>query len=220
MSDDWRAKDRAVDATLRELTPAIAEQLVVSTGQGWWAEVSEPHERFDRPGFLLHGPGEARLRVEKGNNHDVMTRVRILGLYPTKAHHYWYRDVTRDITVAVERGPEAIGKEIARRLLPGYLPSLYEAQRRIAENEADIARRLARRDTIRRVAGKTTLVSHQQSESSSEVYLDLPGGQRGTVRLYGDGSNGNLELSSVPYETLLAVAALLQRINSQLKVVA
>jgi hypothetical protein len=220
MSDDWRAKERAVDATLRELTPAIAEQLVVSTGQGWWAEVSEPHERFDRPGFLLHGPGEARLRVEKGNNHDVMTRVRILGLYPTKAHHYWYRDVTRDITVAVERGPEVIGKEIARRLLLGYLPSLEEAQRRIAENEADIARRLARRDTIRQITGGD-LISHQQSESSSEVYLRsvLRSGSGG-IRLYGDGSNGNLELSSVPYETLLAVAALLQRINSQLKVVA
>lgn len=215
----WRERERANDKILADLLPGVAGALCEATGQVWLAEVDARDTgdpRFDRPDFLLHGPGQAKLRLQKGDRAEVLTRVEVVAIYPTKASHYWYRDATRTITVASSRGGEALGREVARRLLPDYLPALAEAHRRIAEDDAANARRLLRRDRIVEVTGGE-LIGHQQSDTSSEVYLSrvLPRGGHGGIRLWGDGSTGNLELSSVPYPTLLAVASLLARINSQ-----
>lgn len=224
MADDWRARDRAVDDALRTLAPAIAEELnAMLEGGGWWADIDEPDgDRFSRPIVTVRGPGDSALRLNKADTGDVMTKVQIHGLYPQGDTIYWRKDVVDHINVGAARGAEVFAREIVRRLLPGYLPALADAQRRVANAKAAVERRHARRDRLREVLGmgRADLIDHQQSESQSQLYLNLPGSQYGSVTLTGDGSDGKLELTGVPYEHLVAYVTLLQRINFRPRAVA
>ena len=120
-----------------------------------------------------------------GNTYDWerSTRVEIWGRWPEAVRlgnntHTFSADSAPAITVAIERGPEAVAKSIVSRLLPKYLP-------RFAEQ-------VARRDAFLR-REKTRLACLQQ-------LIDATGGRseldhRGeALRVSGDRCYGKVEV--------------------------
>ena len=107
---------------MNALAREIAEHL-----PGWKAEPSDGGWLA----YLTHADGP---RIALRHDHG---RVKAMGTWPVATngqHFYPYKD-SADISCAAGRGPEAIAKDITRRLLPGYLRLWQEQDRKRQEAE-------------------------------------------------------------------------------------
>ena len=131
---------------LEQTADAVAEHL----GDGWATEPTG-----ERWGPHLVGPDGVRLELTNPD-YDRLERVHIAGIYPSGRNWRANRVVIDAINVRLSRGPETIAKEINRRLLPGFLPALREAQAWYAaqERKAELVRATCE-ELAELVAGQT-----------------------------------------------------------------
>jgi hypothetical protein len=176
-----------MDTGIGALAHQIAEQL-----GGFTARV---HDH----GACLHGPAGQELWVQRVWNHR--DRVQVHGRYPPGDETY--RLASHEITAAIARGPEAIARDITRRLLPAYRTDLQTARERVAQAARDdqhrartAARLLATIPDARATDGKR--------ETTIHWYDDAAGS--GTIRLHGDGTKATIELRSAPTELASRIA--------------
>lgn len=165
------------------------------------AAVATRHERFTRYtvetphnycGSIL-GSNDATIfiRLEKG-------RLVIAGTYPDRE----YRHRSVKITVAADRDPILIAREICRRLLPEYLTQLTEVQARVAE------RKQAERDYK---VVEATITTHPLIETygtTGTLILTVPGTANDYIQfsLNHDGSSARIERGNLPTALLLRLA--------------
>lgn len=109
---------------------ALARNVAAELGEGWAGR-----EWYHAYGALIDGPdGESLyLRID---TYGTNRRVRISGSYEE------FRDITRygagdpEITVAPNKAPRLIARDIARRLLPDYRETLETLRYRKARHDA------------------------------------------------------------------------------------
>lgn len=119
---------------LRELCIAIAGEL----GSGWAIKGGEAHWSQQ-----ITGPDRQELWISTG--YQALDRLQIAGDYPTDMYGRipHVRDSPR-ITLAANRSPKALARDIQRRLLPGYQLTL----KQVLERQADQMRRFDLREQV------------------------------------------------------------------------
>ena len=104
-------------------TDNLAQAVAVSLGPEWtYNHAERTITRADGAGFYLS------VRADK--------RVHLGGDRPAGTSYGSVGNPPKGITVAMSRGPQAIAREIERRLLPEYLRWYAQAVRRLAETQA------------------------------------------------------------------------------------
>lgn len=186
----------------------LAAQVAASLGDGWSPEIND--EAGEHWGTFLIGPPVNGLpaRVLFSEPWNAKGRLTLSGCYPHSVHG-WPREVTQwEITVNPSRGAVTIGKEITRRLLPGYLGSL----RVVAETiTARTGAACARRDTAARLAVVLGVQLPPESERDTSVRLPVHVGPVfGHVEVGYGGDSAHVALHSVP---VAAAEALLRALT-------
>lgn len=187
----------------------LAAQVAASLGDGWSPEVND--EASEHWGTFLIGPdvGGLPARVLFSEPWGSRGRLTISGCYPHSVHG-WPREVKQcEITVNPARGAATIGKEITRRLLPGYLGSLQVVADTItARNGASCARR----DTATRLAMVLGVQLPSESERDTSIRLKIHiGPVFGHVDVGYGGDSVRVELYSVPVDAAEALLRALAR---------
>lgn len=161
-----------------EETTLILTQLAVHLAAYIGFSYTQPNE--DNYAHKLIGPDEAVLYISligetKGD------RINISGGFHIGKTKYGNDEYVRpenhpgEITVALSRGPDAIGHEIACRFLPKYLSALAEAR---TKRDANVTYQVKQQTNLSRLAlaaGSYTpdAESHSVDLSIGEVYGDI-----------------------------------------------
>lgn len=119
---------RDADRALLALSKDIAEHLDSYTAV------------HDGTGITLHGDNGTELGVAFCG-HPVGTRIAITAYPPEDANEWHRKQLKAKITMATERGAEAIADRITRDVLPGYLAVIDQVKADIAERAAQLAKR-------------------------------------------------------------------------------
>jgi hypothetical protein len=123
----------------------ILVQFIAEHMPKGWASAPAPRDGYMQHGHWLVGPDDAKLfvRVQTWGAHK--GKLEISGCYPDASDVKWSGPSPNpSIGVDGKRPTEAIAKEIARRLLPEYLPLL----QRYRETVASIRQRDLYRDVL------------------------------------------------------------------------
>lgn len=168
-----------------KLAAALAERL-----PGWRHDPTGPQRS------MIHGPDGARLLIDVLTNSRVH-RAAIIPKMPEDAPYLEHRHSKR-ITAALDRGPDAIARDITTRLFPAYLADLADANA-LREAQAD-DRALQRQHADEILALDPDCRNwFPWNQSPEAVRLALPkrGERRGDVDLY-LGGGCSLELKDSP----------------------
>lgn len=168
------------------------------------AAIDGTHERFTRPTVrtphdhagTITGSDDAELFIRSEGG-----RLIITGTYPDRMIYGRGAKFVK-ITVAADRDPVAVAKEIVRRVLPGYLPELAKVQERIKEGK---------RDEQERKAAAAVITTHPliAAYGTTGTYqLTIPGPRNDYIqfRINDDGSSAYIERGTLPTGLLLALA--------------
>lgn len=167
---------------LRQTAAFVAEAL----GEGWRVDTNDDYTWQ----VCVFGPSEERLSFSNALRATVnLTRVKVSGMYHhlAKQHNDYPRDLKHaDITVALDRGPAKIAREIERRLLPTYYAEIERVKASAAE---------ARMAEAAQSSAETRL-----SVFGSRGYLSLPGPGYGNWSVSYGGETASLELRGLPID--------------------
>lgn len=176
----------------------LAAQVAASLGDGWSPEIND--QSLEHWGTFLVGPPVAGVQArvlfsEPWGSHG---RLTITGCYPHSPHG-WPRTVKQwEITVNPARGATTIGKEINRRLLPGYLDNLQIVADAIqARNGAASARRAAATRLALLLGAE--LPPESDRDTSTRLHIRI-GSASGHLDVDYGGDSVRIELRSVPVD--------------------
>jgi hypothetical protein len=168
----------------------LAADIAQALGAPW--TVRPPREGYEDENHptrvLVNGAG-AQIWV-RADEYDIRGRASFSGslnIGKNGQYETVYENGNRvsvpDITVALSRGPEAMAKEINRRLLPEYLRVLALAQAQVVrENE----RRAKKRAALSKLAGIAgTKMDFEKEPDRDRLYL--PGSRSGHLDVHYDG---------------------------------
>ncbi|WP_030277094.1 hypothetical protein [Streptomyces sp. NRRL B-24484] len=202
ISDRFAAMGAAVAAALDALSPA--------SERGWRhvrALTAYGRVQLEHPaGWELNLAWNGSYRKGAAGR-----RVTVSGVLPPE---YRGREA-HEITVGLDRKPEAIAADIARRLLPAYKEAARATLGHVAE---ELAHRQRREAAIGQMQAALPALSPGPSslEHGYATFRDGSAGRRphrayahGRVRLAHDGRSGRLEADGIPLEVLLEMLALL-----------
>ncbi|MGC2744686.1 MAG: hypothetical protein WA672_16035 [Candidatus Angelobacter sp.] len=194
--------------------PRLAQQIAEALGNPWTISAARrfnggPINAYEHPHYqYMQGEGDERLELYfvSGSN---MQRLTVSGRYPITARgdfisapHGMRRP---DITVAISRSPDAIAREVARRLLPEYrkvLAVVQEIKRRMDGSE-DVQE--ANLNVLAEAFGMKPSADNLKQGS---MRLRLPiGGAHGNLEVFDQ--SVNLNLRSIPIKKALQMARLL-----------
>jgi hypothetical protein len=173
----------------REIAPTLAADVAAGLGLGW---VADP-EVTDWQAWVC-GPDGQRLLLSPPDNRECPQRVQVQTCFPWSSGSYHRSVESRHITCALARGAEDVARDIARRLLPGYLEELAEDRRRAERVEADENRRQVMLLRYERLVPRSQIIEHSQS-----VYLGMKEGH-GEVRPSHDGYRATVKLEVIPMD--------------------
>jgi hypothetical protein len=200
--------------------PRLARQIAEALGSPWANSTAKRFNggainAYEHPNYqYIQGDGDERLELHFASGSN-MQRLTVSGRYPITSRGGFisapHGTPRPDMTVAISRGPEAIAKDITRRLLPEYrkvLAAVQEIKRRTDASEDSQEANL---------------------RSLAEVFGTNPSAdnlKHGTMRLnipiqgaYGDleafDNSVNLNLRSIPIQKALQVARLLMESNGK-----
>lgn len=130
-------KRKKVLSVLRKVTNLLNEMEF-----GPWK--FEPRSaEFTEPGAIIEGPNGKILMAANWKE----GKVEIIGIYPSESYNRSPHPNRHAINVSVGRKPEAIAKDIHRRLVVDYVPEYHrivEAQRKHDDNEQQCTDRMQR----------------------------------------------------------------------------
>jgi len=182
-------RDRVTGAEL----DFIGTEIVVALGT--WTVDHEWAKEY-RHNIMADGPEGMRICIEPGRKAG---RLAIHGTYPyIPGRHAGTRLKRVEITVAASRGPDAIAREIERRVLPEYRKILAGYHAELGEEEEMRRRRDAFAAKILRIAPGAT-ATHDQSAS----YADFGQGKNARIGYRAD--SVNLELRWLPPDVALRI---------------
>lgn len=136
-------------------------------------------------------------------------RIVVDGAYPKTGY---YRPNLPSISVAINRGPDVIAREIERRFLPDYNEHFTKLTTQIAQGERDTEARnkIAEHLAVRLGDGATITDSPNNAEAT--VRWRIPDSLvAGEIRLHGDGSKATFEVRSAPFGLATAIAEAIGR---------
>lgn len=196
---------------LNELVPQIVPYL----GEGWAVRIEQRSE-YGRllivnpayPGFeMVVGADDRFLNVRDQLRDDA--RVRVAGHYPSWENTYYtvYGQSSPSITVAYDRGAEAIAKEIGRRFLPDALDWYRKA---VAYVQSAKAYRSAKEEIAQKLAEASGGVVGGHDKENPQV-SSRNGSVSFTFKDFSPGSDTtSIEIRWVSLETALQIAAILK----------
>jgi hypothetical protein len=162
-------------------------------------------------GFQMNGPGGQRLHIasEKGG------RAEIHGVYPSPTAYYFDGEQHRSIGVSLSRGPEAIAREIRRRVMPDYVATLAKVKAADERHREAYEARQEYAGKVYRVIGKEPpALEHWQqrhAEADTRSSVDLSGfaGGNGHVDISFDATKAGIEISGLRSGVVLQILELL-----------
>lgn len=164
---------------LRQSAAFIAEAL----GDGWRVDTVSDYGWQT----AIFGPADEVLHLSKADRTIHFSRLAISGGYNHLADKYDQYPRNLDhvkITVSRDRGPEAIAREISRRLLPKYREEIERVKASVASDRAATSAREAAEGCIAEITG------------SSAGYLNLSEGY-GSVKVNYGGETATVELRGI-----------------------
>jgi hypothetical protein len=186
-----------------------APQIAAALGSGWIVDAAA-----DTPGVNLAHPDGRRLFLHVP--HNTPGRLAISGVYPPADPAYGRDADPVQITVSLTRPAEAIGREITRRLLPGYelglAHALAQAQRRAQER--------AQRDQVverlcQALPGTRPITAERHHSPKLALSLhSRPGSWQGSGEVY-PGGTVHLTLHRLPADLAAALLEALHRHQQQ-----
>ncbi len=188
------------DALVRQL----AYQVAIELGPDWTPD--ENPEWAKHPFTFLNGPDGAQLQLTIPRL--APKRLTVRGVHPHRPEQGQRH--SGQITIAWGRGARAIAAEITRRLLPGYLPALAESQARQAQLHASDERRKNVTTVILTLLPGTTVT---EFDSSTTLYLRLPGDSSGKAQIDLAGTTLSLDLANLPVRTAWRILSILTDIQ-------
>jgi hypothetical protein len=172
----------------REIAPELVKDVAAGLGLGW---VADP-EVTDWQAWV-NGPGEQRLLLCPPDSRDNPQRVQVQTSFSWSPSSYARTPDSRYITCALSRGGEDIARDIARKLLPGYLEELSLYRRRVEQFEANENRRQVMLLRYERLVPGSQIIEHSQS-----VYLGIKKTGHGEIRPSHDGYKATVKLDMIP----------------------
>ena len=112
--------------------------------------------------------------------------------------------LTFSIGVGVGRSPEAVAKEITRRLLPGYDEHYAEQLKKKNDYIARANAELALRDEVRNFLGDDPIAEHLKDARQVPCY------RHGVNKIYVSGDTVRIDTDYLPADVAMAVCALLK----------
>lgn len=158
----------------RDRIRSIGGFVSSAMGDGWVVDTSE--RVANRSGVYLDGPNKARLLLHIGNQNPDYGRLIVHGVFPI-GHQYNKPTGIARITLAADRDPGIIAKEVTRRLLPDYTTAMAETLSRLQD---DAMAEQTRRATIERLSALPG-VTHPYGHAVDRLYLSFFGDVSGEV---------------------------------------
>lgn len=193
------SKHDAAEAA-REAIPGVAAGVVETLGDGWAVDLS-----LCAAGVaVLKGPGRAELvmRVDQKDPRRVVVRTR----FPRRAREVVSLDEAR-ITIAADRGPEVIAKEIERRVLPGYLIELERGQDAIERSDQN---ERARAEAVARLIREAPVLTTRRDGEVRHWYGWGESLEMVSVVFMGDASRCKVEMEGASARLLPALLSVIK----------
>jgi len=191
--------------TETEITRQTAGMVATALGDGWTVDTSENFA--EHRDAYMDGPDGARLAL--GPIWNKPDRLEIRGVYPAGARSVYPAPARSVITVDRHRAPDAIAREITRRLLPGYLPELARIDERVSH---DVTAYRARCKATQRLQAAMPGLSEDRDDTPERgrATLRLPHKDHawGDIELWHGGDTVNMSLNSLPLDLAIKIARL------------
>jgi hypothetical protein len=182
----------------------VAKWLGRTEGRPDWKLRPADPEWPDHRNLTIDGPDGAELWFGF-DRYGYTGRIVIHGELDNElSHHVPYGEHTPSITVAETRTPDAIAREIKRRLLPAYRELLVKVRESKARNDEYEQQRDGLRDELLTALGEHGRAGQQHQRDGSINLYGLPGPVYGTVTVSRD--SAAFEIRSAPRELALAIA--------------
>lgn|SRR5262245_17219254 len=194
-----------------EQTRAIAIAIAQTIGEGW--TIGAWHDQCPLPSRTITHPGSGRsfwLRWEMDRADHRKTRITVHANYPKTddGRELWPREGDRApmITIAADKTPDQIARDIVRRFLPAYDTAwtLQIAERDRQNDYAAATRRTA--DAL--IAAGARPSHHQHSRESVTVYF---GSDSHIYSARAEGESVYFERISAPIAAALDIVAAARR---------
>lgn len=191
------------EAELRRLAPAIARAL----GPSWRATMRHDHYAE------LSGPEGQGVGIFASYPHAAKGRAVVRGILPTRTRRGDSLSSNGienpEVTVALSRGAEAIARDIARRVMPGYLVALAAMRERIASEDGF-------RDATEAVASKLAGICGAEYTTGGRFHLPNAFASYGDVRVNSaDSVRIEGSFSAEQAEAMLRALAAVERKSSR-----
>ncbi|SEE48278.1 hypothetical protein [Jiangella alba] len=187
------------DITVNEMAAEVAAELSALTGVTWSVELDRHGWSSPDCAWLL-APDDQELSI-RANGHRLTGRAVIRGVLPDGAREVARVD-SRGITVTLGRGARAIAREIHRRLLPTYLPSLAEVREALRRWDEARDRAHAVLAELAPLLGLT----HERHDRHDRAFVTLHGdGFHGFVEVGHSGTPVKLEFTGLSVEIARAM---------------
>ena len=173
----------------RDRIRQIGGFVATALGEAWKVDTSA---EFNHAVSIKRADDGASVFLRIGPYGPRNGRLIISGEYP--GTYDQHRVDRHEITVAADKDPGKIARDIERRLLPDYLPDLEKVRERIAADE---------RAATTRAAALAALGEVGANETNGRIYISLPG-IYGQIDLNHDGQAGRIEVGGVPLSGLIA----------------
>lgn len=184
---------------------ALTINLVNAMGNGWTVGPRFPNAPSDEAVIAVKGDMRFSLEISKPTGKP--ERVYVYGLVPPPdpGPTYGFRSCGCDVSVALDRGVDAIAAEIERRLIPGYLPKLEAA---MEAREAEV-KRLAMVEAALVAMLKATGSRREPEHSQHPNAFTIGGNWHGCYVNYS--GSVDLRLDNLPVAMALDIAAVFAR---------
>lgn len=194
-TEEEQKERAALQAVLQELHAIAAAVLPYLQPGPWSLDERASFWQEDADGWPRRKKGDLRepeiikdgLRLEFSRTRDRPARLQICGVLPRYSDGRWFSfsgyeeaaDLTRTITVAMDKEPAKIAADISRRLLPSYTKACEGARAKIAADEGEESRRRATIQAVAKIAGSPVRERDLQMNICPVFYV---GGARVEVR--------------------------------------
>jgi hypothetical protein len=154
--DAQRAKEKDEQRNRAMIFRADAGAVAKALGKGWKLLPADAEQSCESR-VAIDGPDSERI-VMRTDGYDSRGRIRIYGTTPDRAMRY----SSSEITVARDKDPAAIARDITRRLLPAYRKIAAEAKEKHAQENAYKATCEATKATLVKAGGETLAHSEER----------------------------------------------------------
>lgn len=181
-----------------------------------WTEAKVAGEHTWQRCLIINGPDGARMRLAIIQESRKPARVAVDGFHPEGWAGLGSGPKWTCITVALDRGPESIAREITRRFIPGYLSAFRDQAERVQRHNAFEAGRVAAATRVARILGKLKPDYWERGISAYAKWTDptQPSEWKShTCHLYievGTPTDGSIRITGAPLPLLEEMARLFQ----------